>query len=111
MKRVKTKPHLVIRIKVSWRFDPKTSRFLSEGKQSVETRSDLPPHSHVRYRMPQLAAVRKETLGKDEANLARYFNVILPSGSDPSEFVKVVTKWPCVEEVEIPPEVGLPNQP
>jgi len=108
---IKTKPHLVIRIKEGWRFDEKTNQFVSEEGQRVETKGDLPPRSSVEYRVPQPAKARRASLSKDEERMARYFNVILPPGSDPSDYLKVVLKWPCVEDVQLPPEVGLPDQP
>jgi hypothetical protein len=110
-KRVKTKPHLVIRIKEGWCFEEKTGCFVSEEEQHVETKADLPPRSHVEYRIPKPAKAALRSLSKEEADLLRYFNLILPSDSDPSDYIKVVKKWPCVEEVQLPPEVGLPDQP
>ena len=109
-KRVKTRPHLVVRIRDGWRFDEKKSQFVSRQEQRVETKADLPPQSRVEYRIPQLAEASRSSLSKDEADLLRYFNVILPSGSDPSDYRKVVEQWPCVEDVQLPPEVGLPDE-
>ena len=87
------------------------NQFVSELEQRVETKDDLPSRSHVEYRVPQLAKAGRGPLSKDEANLLRYFNVMLPSGSDPSDYLKAVMKWACVEDVQLPPEVGLPDQP
>jgi hypothetical protein len=109
-KRVKTRPHLVVRIRDGWRFDEKKSQFVSKQKRVVETKADLPLRSHVEYRIPQLAEASKNSLSKDEADLLRYFNVVLPSGSDPSDYRKVVEQWPCVEDVQLPPEVDLPDE-
>ena len=109
-KRVKTRPHLVVRIRDGWRFDEKKSQFVSEQQQCVETKADLPPRSRVEYRIPHLAKATRDSLSNDEAVLLRYFNVILPSGSDPSDYRKVVKQWPCVEDVQLPPEIGLPDE-
>ncbi len=108
-KRVKTRPHLVVRIRNGWRFDEKKSQFVSKQEQRVETKADLPPRSCVEYRIPQLAKAARESLTKDETNLLRYFNVILPSGSDPLEYLKIIKEWPCIEDVQLPPEISLPN--
>jgi hypothetical protein len=109
-KRVKTRPHLVVRIRDGWHFDEKKSQFVSEQQQCVETKADLPPRSRVEYRIPHLAKAARGSLSDDEADLLRYFNVILPSGSDPSNYRKVVKRWPCVEDVQLPPEIGLPDE-
>ena len=110
-KPVKTKPHLVIRIKEGWRFEDKANQFVSEDGQRISTQTDLPSRSQVKYRIPQLANSRKGRLTKDEENLRRYFNVILPANRDPSEYMMIIKSWPCVEDVQLPPEIGLPNTP
>ncbi len=107
--RPKTKPHLVIRIKEGWRFDEEQNLFVS-AEQSIDVKADLPPRSRVEYRTPQLAEANRSSLSADEADLLRYFSVILPSGSRPSDYFKLVKKWPCVEKAELPPEVSLPGQ-
>ncbi len=109
-KPVKTKPHLVIRIKEGWRFDQKTNQFVSEEGQRLFVKTDLPSRSHVQYRIPQLAKASEDSLTKNEANLRRYFNVILPGSTDPSDYIEVVKNWPCVEDVQLPPEVSLPDE-
>ena len=107
-KRVKTKPHLIVRIRDGWRFDETTSQFVGGQELRVETKADLPPRSRVEYRVPKLAKANIRSLSKDELDLLRYFNVILPAGSDPSDYLKIVGKWSCVEDVQLPPEVSLP---
>lgn len=108
-KRPKTKPHLVIRIKEGWRFDEEENLFVSTERQ-VDVKADLPPRSRVEYRLPQLARARRSSLNTHELDLLRYFNVMLPAGSCPSDYVKIVEKCPCVEWAEEPPEVDLPSQ-
>lgn len=108
-RRIKTRPHLVVRIRDGWRFDEEKSEFVSGQGQRVETKADLPPRSRVEYRIPQLAKAARKSLSKDEADMLRYFNVILPSGSDPLDYQKIVEQWPCVEDVQLPPESSLPN--
>jgi len=109
-KRVKTKPHLIIRIKEEWHFDEKAKQFVSEDGRRVDVKANLPSRSHVEYRVPKLAKARKGTLSKDEANMLRYFNVMLPAGSDPSQYLEVVKKWPCVKKADPPRDVRLPGQ-
>jgi hypothetical protein len=107
--RPKTKPHLVIRIKEGWGFDEKKNLFFST-EQSIDVKADLPPRSRIEYRTPQLAGARRNTLSMEEADLLHYFNVILPSSFRPSDYLKIVKKWPFVEKAELPPEVSLPDQ-
>jgi len=104
------KPHLVIRIKEGWRFDEEKNLFIS-AQHRVEAHCDLPPRSRIEYRIPQLAKARRSSLSTDELELLRYFTILLPSGSDPSEYLMIVKKWPCVDYAELPPEVALPGQP
>jgi hypothetical protein len=108
-RRAKTRPHLVVRIRDGWRFDEKKSQFVSEQRQHVKAKADLPPGSRVEYHIPQLAKASRGSLSQNETDLLRYFNVILPSGSDPLDYQKIVKKWPCVEDVQLPPELSLPN--
>ncbi len=108
-KHVKTKPHLVIRIKEGWRFDEKGNLFVC-GQRRIDVKADLPPASRVEYRTPQLAGARRSALSPHEADLLRYFNVILPSGSDPSDYLKIARKWQCVDKAELPPKAGLADQ-
>ena len=107
--RPKTKPHLVIRIKEGWGFDEKQNLFVS-AEQSIDVKTDLPPRSRVEYRIPHLAGASRSSLSTEEVDLLHYFNIMLPSGSRPSDYLKIVLKWPFVEKAELPPEVSLPGQ-
>ena len=110
-KRVKTKPHLIIRIKKGWHFDEETHRFVSDQGQYLETKADLPARTRLEYRVPQLVRTSTNLLSKDEADLLRYINIMLPPGSNPPEYTVIVKKWACVEDLQLPPEVSLPNMP
>lgn len=108
-KRAKTKPHLIIRVKKGWHFDEETYQFVSDEGQCVETKTDLPEGTQLEYRVPELARASQDLLSKDEADLRRYFNIMLPPGSNPPEYLVIVKKWSCVEDLQLPPEVSLPN--
>jgi len=110
-KRVKTKPHLIIRINKGWHFDEKTYQFVSDEGQRVDTKADLPAGTELEYRVPELARTSHDLLSKDEMDLLRYFNIMLPPDSNPSEYLETVKKWSCVEDLQLPPEVSLPNKP
>jgi hypothetical protein len=110
-KRVKTKPHLIIRVKKGWHFDEETYQFVSEQGQRVETKADLPTGTQFKYRVPGLVRKSRDLLSNDEADLLRYFDIMLPPGSTPSDWLVIVKKWTCVEDLQVPPEVGLPNRP
>lgn len=108
-KHVKTKPHFVIKIKEGWRFEEKGNLFV-HGEQRIDVKADLPPTSRVAYLTPQLAGARRNNLDANEAELLRYFNIILPAGSAPSDYIKIARNWPCVEMANLPPKVGLADQ-
>jgi hypothetical protein len=110
-KQPKTKPHLIIWVKKGWHFNEESYQFVSDEGQCVETKADLPAGTRLEYRVPELVQKSPDLLSKDEADLLRYFNIMLPPGSTPSEWLVIVKKWPCVQDLHLPPEVSLPNKP
>ncbi len=107
----KTKPHLIIRLKKGWYFDEESHYFVSDQGQRIEPKADLPAGSRLEYRVPELIQKSPDIQNKAEEDLLRYFNILLPPGSTPSEWLVIVKKWPCVEELQLTPEVSLPNKP
>lgn len=106
------KPHVVVRLKPGWRYDSRRRRFVSEEGGEVVPREDLPRGASIRYQVPELAkAAASRALSEDEANLARYLQVILPAGTDPAPVLAAVRDWDCVAEARLPPEISLPGGP
>lgn len=108
-KQIRTRPHLMIEIKKGWHFDENMKQFVSNKEQRIEIKSNLPPKSKIEFKIPQLAKKKKRSLSEDEIDLLKHFILILPSGSDPSDYEKIVKNWPCVKEVQLPSDVGLPE--
>ena len=108
-KQIKTRPHLTIEIKDGWHFDEIKKQFVSNKQQRIEFKLNLPPKSKIEFKIPQLAKKRKRSLTEHEIDLLKHFILILPTGTNPSDYQKIVKKWSCVKEVQLPPEVGLPE--
>ena len=58
--------------------------------------------------VPNLAKADRALLSVDEANLARYVQIVFPKGTSVEPYLAVIRQWQCVEEVHRPPEVSLP---
>lgn len=105
-KPIKTTPHLVVKVNEGWQYDDNASEFVSEVGERVSTEPVLPAESRVVRRVPQFAVSPKSDAERD---LARYFNVLLPGRSDPTRLAGMLRKLKCIERVDLPPEVGLPE--
>jgi len=101
------KPHLIVKLKKGWRFEDKRNVFVSPRGQDVALLDDLPRGSKIVYMVPDLAD--QKSLSKDEKSLALYIHVILPKGDTPADHLPTVRKWICADDVQLPPEIGLPN--
>ena len=104
------RPHLVVKLKRGWRYLESKHLFVSSEKKKFLPHADLPPGTHIVYVVPHLARSHLRRLSKDEQELARYVNVILPKGTSSIDYLNVLKKWMCVDKVQIPPEISLPMQ-
>jgi hypothetical protein len=104
------KPHLVVKLKVGYTLDRKGKRFVSSEGYRFSPGAALPKGSAVVPMAPALARVPPDKLSQDEANLARYVQIVLPKGQNPAKYVALVRGWQCVEEVSLPPQVSLPKK-
>ncbi len=102
-------PHLIVKLKRGWRYDVPRGVFVSSGGQDLSPEKDLPPDSRVEYMVPQLAQVDPQSLGEDELDLARYLHLFLPKPAAAADYLAAVRRWKCVEQVQLPPEIGLPQ--
>jgi hypothetical protein len=66
--------------------------------------------ARIVYKVPNLARTKEANLSKDERDLRRYMQVILPAGESPAEYVNMIRDWPCVVEAHVAPEISLPQQ-
>jgi len=108
-KQIKTAPHLIIEIKDGWHFDEIKNQFFSDKHQHIEIEKILPPKCKIERRTPQLVKNKKLASTEHDIRLIHFFTLLLPHGSDPSDYIEIVNKWSFVENVDPPPlEVSLP---
>jgi hypothetical protein len=97
-----------LKLKPNWRFDESRRVFVSAKGEEFAPRGELPKNSRIVYKVPALAASRK-ALTKDEKDLQRYMQVILPKDASPADYVDAVRAWPCVAEAHVAPQLSLPK--
>jgi len=103
------KPHLVVKIKAGWTFNPKEKMFVSRKGKKFSPTPHLPKGSEVRFMTPELATSDPGSLSKAERNLARYLQILFPQGTAPKRFIMAIKEWECIEEVRLPPDISLPS--
>ncbi len=103
------KPHLVVKLKGGWLFDSDRRRFVSADGRQFSPVKDLPKRTRIVYMTPMLARKSLKSLSKEEKELVRYVQVILPKGQDPSAYLVRVREWECVADVNLPPDLSLPD--
>ena len=88
-----------------------THRSRSRREESPGSAGDRDPRDlgGLGARGPHLADADPRALSVDERDLALYVHVLFPKGTDARKYVDVVSAWMCVEDVELPPEVSLPD--
>lgn len=97
-----------VKLKSKWRFEPRRRTFRSGSGEEFKPGPDLPKNTRIVYKVPSLAQANEAELSRDEMDLRRYMQVILPRGQSPAEYVQVIRSWPCVAEAYVSPEVSLP---
>jgi hypothetical protein len=100
--------HLDVRLKPGWRFDRRRRALVSEAGQALSLRGLLSPGAKVVPMAPSLARADTQNLSEDERLLARYLQVVLPSGADPTDLAADLRGLEGVEQVSTPPRIGLP---
>ncbi len=99
-------PHLVVKLKGDWEFDRPKRIFVHARVERFSPKGDPPPHSRI---VPLLARPPRPPLSKDERELARTLQIVLPKGQDAAKTLKRVQKWPCVAEAYVGPDISLPG--
>ncbi|HEY7423802.1 MAG TPA: hypothetical protein VH682_06105 [Gemmataceae bacterium] len=100
--------HVDVRLKPGWRFDHRRRALVSETGRSLSLRGLLSPGARIIPMAPSLADANRESLSEDERLLARYLQVVLPSGADPTDLAADLRSLEGVELVSTPPRIGLP---
>jgi hypothetical protein len=104
-----TRPVIDITLKPGWRLDAGKRWFISASGERCVTGDGLPKGSRTVPKVPALAKTPVANLSPPEKDLLRYVQVVLPQGERPEHYLSVITGWPCVAEVSLPPQVSLPT--
>jgi hypothetical protein len=100
--------HLDVRLKPGWRFDRRRRSLVPAAGNPVSLRGLLPSGTKIVPMVPSLADAEPKGLSDDEQLLARYLQVVLPSGTNPTDPAAVLRDLDGVELVSTPPRIGLP---
>ncbi len=103
-KPVKSRPHLILKVRDGWRFDESAVAFVSDDEQ-IALKKTLPKKSSVEPRVP---TAKPSAKNKAERELSRYFNVLLSRKDDLKKLAGQLEKLECTEKVDFPVEVSLP---
>jgi hypothetical protein len=103
------KPHLVVKIKAGWTFNPKQKIFVSRKGKKFSPTPHLPKGSELRFMTPELATSDPELLSGAERDLARFLQILFPQGTASKRFIMVIKEWECIEDVRLPPDISLPS--
>ena len=101
-------PSLDVKLLSEWRYSDTRKIFVSSGGEEFSPMPDLPKGTKIHYMVPHLADADRATLTADERNLAQYLQIVFPKGTAIDRYLSVVGSWPCVEQAQRTPEVGLP---
>jgi hypothetical protein len=103
------KPHLRLKLRPGWSYDKAHNVFLAADGRRMPVGPDLPGGCRIEYTIPELEGADERKLTPDERNLVRHMQLVFSRGTDASRYLKAVAKWECVEDVSLPPEIGLPQ--
>lgn len=98
-------PHLVAHLRPGWRFE--AGMFVDDEGERIDPASLLVEGSRVEPMVPELQ--QRAPKGKAERNLARYFHIVFPAGTDLNDHLSDLRRLACFDEVRKPPEVSLPE--
>jgi hypothetical protein len=97
------------KLKARWKLDTHRHIFIGPKQAEFDPSASLPTGSDVVPTVPALAAQSPAELSTAEKDLARYIQIILPSGTEPQSVIAQITQWPCLESATISPQVELPG--
>lgn len=97
-----------VKLKSTWRYNPKRNVFVSETGHEFVPSKALPKNTKIVRKVPGLGRSASQSLSKVERDLARYVQVILPKSASLADYLVDISAWPCVEEAHLAPEVSLP---
>jgi hypothetical protein len=100
-----------VKLKPQYRYDSSKRVFESDSGEPFDPAGDLPKDTRIVHTAPALAEADPNTLSRNERELRRYVQVILPEGEAPADYVEIIRRWPSVEDAWVAPEISLPNAP
>ncbi len=103
------RPHLVLKLKSGWRFDPDANTFVDARGRRCKQTARLPAGTTFLPMSPTLQRKRTARRTAAEGDLVRYFQIVLCVGADPRAYLDAVSRWPCAAEVGLPPTISLPQ--
>jgi len=103
------KKPIEVKLKPKWLLDERQNALVSESGGKFPLAGELPKKSRVVNKIPSLAEADPKTLSRDELELRRYLQVILPDEVSPADHLQAVQKWPGVEKAYLAPDVSLPE--
>jgi hypothetical protein len=98
-----------VKLKPKWSFDGRRRVFTREDGTEFSPKDVLPKKSRIVYKVPSLAQADSKSLSKDERELRRYLQIILPDEVPPANYLETIRAWPCVEDAHLAPDVSLPQ--
>lgn len=102
------RPSLDVKLASEWRYADSRGVFVSTAGEAFSPAADLPKGTQIRYMVPHLAKADRATLSADEGNLAQYVQIVFPKGAKVDPYLATIGQWPCVEQVQPPPQISLP---
>src|SRR5262245_7423525 len=100
--------HLDVRLKSGWRFDSRRKALVAPDGKVINLKGRLTSGTKIVPTAPSLCEAKLESLSADEAFLARCVQVVLPCNADPATTANQLRTLDGVEQVSLPPEIGLP---
>ena len=107
-KSAKIKKPVEVKLKREWSFD-EGRRVFTRGGNEFDPMDGLPENSRILYKVPSLVEADPKQLSKDERELRRFLQIILPDDVSPADYLQSIRAWPCVEEAHLALEVSLPS--
>jgi hypothetical protein len=103
------RPHVVVKLKPGWTFNPGRRVFVSRDGMLVRPQPDLPNGSRIVPMAVDLARTPRAGLSAAEEELSRYYQIILPKGSDAAAVRTAASHWASIADASMPPRISLPG--
>ena len=99
-----SRPHLVLRLRKGWTFEPGSRCFRREGRDSFRPGEQLPKYTRIAFQVPAMVRKRRRTPAEDE--LARGILIVPPKSVPLGSLLERIQSWPCVGKAWIAPTIS-----